>query len=112
MSDRQRTKGEVRTLPDRLPLRRAAWSVIEPLEVRLHLSSSPAQWIPTIQELLRMGPQTLASESATPQAIGGFDPAEWEFPPKPKWMRWSTYERAKKQFDRYQAILDQGPGWV
>ena len=40
--------------------------------------------------------------------IGGFDPEQWEFPPKPKWMRWSTYKRAKAKFDRYESILDQG----
>ena len=41
--------------------------------------------------------------------IGGFDPLEWELAPKPKWMRWRTYERAEKQFDRYQARLNMGP---
>ncbi len=41
-------------------------------------------------------------------SIGRFDPDEWEFPPKPKWMRWSTYRRAEEQFDRYEAILDEG----
>jgi hypothetical protein len=41
-------------------------------------------------------------------AIGGFDPEEWDFPPKPKWMRWRTYNRAEEKFDRYEAILDEG----
>ena len=41
-------------------------------------------------------------------SIGGFDPDEWDFPPKPKWMRWSTYKRAEERFDRYDAILDEG----
>jgi hypothetical protein len=40
--------------------------------------------------------------------IGGFDPDEWEFPPKPKWMRWRTYNRGEEKFDRYEAILDKG----
>jgi hypothetical protein len=40
--------------------------------------------------------------------IGRFDPNEWHFPPKPKWMRWQTYNRAEEKFDRYEAILDQG----
>lgn len=40
--------------------------------------------------------------------IGGLDPDDWDFPPKPKWMRWRTYNRAEEQFDRYQAILDEG----
>lgn len=39
---------------------------------------------------------------------GGFDPEEWDFPPKPKWMRWGTYNRAEKAFDRYEAILNEG----
>jgi hypothetical protein len=41
-------------------------------------------------------------------SIGGFDPDEWEFPPKPKWMRWRTYNRAEEQFDRYEETLDSG----
>jgi hypothetical protein len=43
-------------------------------------------------------------------ATGGFDPDEWKFPPKPKWMRWRTYNRAEEKFDRYEAILDYGCG--
>lgn len=41
-------------------------------------------------------------------SIGSFDPDEWEFPPKPKWMRWRTYNQAENKFDRYEAILDEG----
>jgi hypothetical protein len=41
-------------------------------------------------------------------AVGGFDPKEWDYPPKPKWMRWNTYNRAIKKFDCYEDILDQG----
>jgi hypothetical protein len=40
--------------------------------------------------------------------IGGFDPDECEFPPKPKWMRWRTYNRAVEKYDRYEAVLDAG----
>ena len=40
--------------------------------------------------------------------LGSFDPSEWEFPPKPKWMRWPTYHRAENKFDRYEAALDMG----
>ena len=29
-------------------------------------------------------------------SIGQFDPDEWNFPPKPKWMRWKTYKRYQK----------------
>jgi hypothetical protein len=41
-------------------------------------------------------------------ARGGFDPDEWDFPPKPKWMRWRTYNRAEAKFDRYDSMLDEG----
>jgi hypothetical protein len=40
-------------------------------------------------------------------SIGGFDTNEWDLPPKPKWMRWRTYNRAEEKFDRYEAILDR-----
>jgi hypothetical protein len=33
-------------------------------------------------------------------SIGHFDPDEWDLPPKPKWMRWRTYDRAVEKFDR------------
>jgi hypothetical protein len=38
--------------------------------------------------------------------IGDLDPAEWDLPPKPKWMRWSTYSRYLERFDQYEAFLD------
>ena len=41
-------------------------------------------------------------------SIGGFDPDAWDLPPKPKWMRWRTYNRAVEKFDRYESILDKG----
>ena len=41
-------------------------------------------------------------------SIGGLDPDDWEFPPKPKWMRWRTYNRSEEKFDRYETILDEG----
>jgi hypothetical protein len=31
---------------------------------------------------------------------------EWEFPPKPKWMRWRTYEKAAAVVDRYEELAD------
>jgi hypothetical protein len=40
--------------------------------------------------------------------IGGFDPDELDLPPKPKWMRWQTFNRAEEKFDRYGAFLDEG----
>jgi len=41
-------------------------------------------------------------------AIGGFDPDEWDFPPKPKWMRWRTFNRYTERYDAYEDILNQG----
>ena len=40
--------------------------------------------------------------------IADLDPDEWSLPPKPKWMRWPTYNRYEEKFDRYEAILDEG----
>jgi len=40
--------------------------------------------------------------------IGDCDPDEWDLPPKPKWMRWGTYNRCVERFDRYEAILEDG----
>jgi hypothetical protein len=37
---------------------------------------------------------------------GGFDPEQWNIPPKPKWMRWNTYKTAHAKFDHYDSILD------
>jgi hypothetical protein len=39
--------------------------------------------------------------------IGDCDPEEWDLPPKPKWMRWHTYNRYVKRYDAYEDILDQ-----
>jgi hypothetical protein len=41
-------------------------------------------------------------------SLGGFDPDEWDLPPKPKGMRWKTYNRAVEKFDHYEEILDLG----
>ena len=41
-------------------------------------------------------------------SIGQFDPDEWNFPPKPKWMRWKTYRRYEERFERHEAQLDAG----
>ena len=40
--------------------------------------------------------------------IANLDPDEWDLPPKPKWMRWATYNRYAQRFDHYEAILDYG----
>jgi hypothetical protein len=42
------------------------------------------------------------------QLIADLDPDEWDLPPKPKWMRWATYNRYEQRYDRYEAILDYG----
>ena len=41
-------------------------------------------------------------------SLGEFDPDEWALPPKPKWMRWKTYNRYEQKFERYEAQLDAG----
>jgi len=41
-------------------------------------------------------------------SIAGLDPDDWDFPPKPKWMRWRTYNRYEEQYDRYEEVLDGG----
>lgn len=41
-------------------------------------------------------------------SIGQFDPDEWNFPPKPKSMRWKTYKRYEERFERHEAQLDAG----
>jgi hypothetical protein len=38
--------------------------------------------------------------------IGDLDPEDWELPPKPKWMRWATYNRHVERFDAYEEKLD------
>jgi hypothetical protein len=40
--------------------------------------------------------------------IGDSDPDEWDLPPKPKWMRWETYNRHVERYDTYEEILDRG----
>jgi hypothetical protein len=32
---------------------------------------------------------------------------EWDVPPKPKWMRWATYNRYVERFDDYERMLDE-----
>jgi hypothetical protein len=42
------------------------------------------------------------------QLLGDCDPEEWDLPPKPVGMWWSTYDRLVARFDRYQSKLDAG----
>jgi hypothetical protein len=41
-------------------------------------------------------------------SVGGFDPEEWDLPPKPKWMRWRTYNRMVERSERYEAMVEEG----
>src|SRR5215475_5915815 len=50
----------------------------------------------------------LGMERIKQRLIGELDPEEWELPPKPKWMRWKTYNRYVERFERYEAALDAG----
>jgi hypothetical protein len=38
--------------------------------------------------------------------IGTCDPDEWDLPPKPKWMRWRTYNKHVDKFDCYEGVLN------
>ena len=40
--------------------------------------------------------------------IADLEPDEWELPPKPKGMRWSTYNRLVEKFDSYEEVLERG----
>jgi len=40
--------------------------------------------------------------------IADLDPGEWDLPPKPKGMRWATYNRYEQRFDQYEDVLDHG----
>jgi hypothetical protein len=40
-------------------------------------------------------------------SAGGFHPDEWDLPPKPKWMRWRTYDRMVERFDGYEAMVEE-----
>jgi hypothetical protein len=39
-------------------------------------------------------------------SIGQFKPQDWKFPPKPKGMRWKTYNRYEEKFDHYEKDLN------
>jgi hypothetical protein len=49
----------------------------------------------------------LGKERIKRRLIGELDPEEWDLPPKPKWMRWKTYQRYVERFDEYEAALDR-----
>ena len=58
-------------------------------------------WIPTTVLIA-------AKRKIKARLIGDCDPDEWGLPPKPKWMRWRTYNRYVDRFDRYEEILESG----
>ena len=41
------------------------------------------------------------------RALGNADPNEWDFPPKPKWMRWATCERLEAKFDHAEEQINE-----
>jgi len=48
-----------------------------------------------------------AREKVKSRLIGDLNPREWELPPKPKWMRWHTYERLADKYRFHQRIINQ-----
>jgi hypothetical protein len=49
----------------------------------------------------------LGKERIKARLIGNLDPDEWHLPPKPKWMRWATYNRYVERFDDYEDKLER-----
>jgi hypothetical protein len=50
----------------------------------------------------------LGQQRIKARLIGSLDPDEWDLPPKPKRMRWATYNRNVERFDQYGDVLDAG----
>jgi hypothetical protein len=48
-----------------------------------------------------------ARQKIKARLIGNLDPRQWKLPPKPKWMRWSTYERWQRSTTSKQGIIDR-----
>ena len=48
-----------------------------------------------------------AREKVKSRLIGDLDPRDWELPPKPKWMRWYTYERLAEKYRLQERIIHQ-----
>ena len=47
----------------------------------------------------------LGKERIKARLIGDLDPDDWALPPKPKWMRWETYNRYVESFDKYEEMF-------
>ena len=48
-----------------------------------------------------------AREKVKSRLIGDLNPRDWELPPKPKWMRWRTYDRLAEKYCLQQGKIDQ-----
>jgi hypothetical protein len=48
-----------------------------------------------------------AREKVKSRLIGDLNPREWDLPPKPKWMRWDTYERLAEKYRFQQGKIYQ-----
>ena len=48
-----------------------------------------------------------AREKVKDRLIGELNRSEWELPPKPKWMRWATYERLAEKYRFQNRKIDQ-----
>ena len=68
----------------------------------------PGQVAHRSQFLTALDRAYLGMERIKQRLIGELDPEEWDLPPKPKWMRWRTYQRFVERFERYEAMLDAG----
>jgi hypothetical protein len=57
-----------------------------------------------------------AREKVKSRSIGDLNPRHWDLPPRPKWMRWNTYERLADKYRLQQGIIDKCIadylGWV
>jgi hypothetical protein len=49
----------------------------------------------------------LGKQRIKARLIGDLDLEAWDLPPKPKWMRWATYNRYIDRFDNYEEMLDK-----
>ena len=72
------------------------------------------QWITLVSVRIISGKPRAGKSLTNPNSavlsrlIADLDPDDWDFPPKPKWMRWGTYNRYSDRYDRYEDVLDHG----
>jgi hypothetical protein len=48
-----------------------------------------------------------ARQKVKRRLIASLNPRDWDLPPKPKWMRWNTYERLAGKYEAEQDNIDQ-----